>query len=71
MGKSSEMHIEMSEIENIEIEGVDTRDYPDFCDAFISYAEYKGRECTDSELEYLQKYYPEVVNELAFESLIP
>ena len=64
--------MKLEEIENIEIEGVDTKDYPDFCDAFISYATFKdtGIELTDNELEQLMDEYPEMVNELAYESLI-
>jgi hypothetical protein len=54
------------------IDGVDSRDYPDFCDAFFSEAFYKdnGQALSDEELEKLQDLYPEVVNEMAFESLI-
>ena len=63
--------INIKDVEDIEIEGVDSGDYPDFCDAFISSAYYQNRECTEAELEYLMDQYPEVVNELAFQSLIP
>jgi hypothetical protein len=36
----------------IEIDDIDTRDYPDFCDAFISYAEYKdGTEASEEDIE--------------------
>lgn len=42
-------------IDNIEVDGIDTTDYPDFCDAFISYAEYDGREMTDEELDELNE----------------
>ena len=36
----------------IEMDGIDLKDYPDFCDAYISYAEDKtGRPLTDEELE--------------------
>ena len=53
------------DISSIEIEDIDTRDYPDFADAYISYAEYSnGKELTDSELEELQDEYPEIPNEL-------
>ena len=38
-------------IDNIEVDGIDTADYPDFCDAFIAYAEYDGREMTDEQLD--------------------
>ena len=35
----------------VEVEGVDTKDYPDFCDAYISYAEdHTGRALTEEEL---------------------
>ena len=35
----------------IEIDDIDTRDYPDFCDAFISYAEYEdGTEASDEDI---------------------
>lgn len=36
---------------NIEWDGIDTRDYPDFCDAYISYAEHAdGTPLTQDEL---------------------
>ena len=38
-------------ITDIDIEGIDMRDYPDFCDAFLVGATYKGRELTDEELK--------------------
>ena len=47
--------IDTSQVEDIEIDGIDTRDYPDFCDAFILEASYKGREMTDEELEALNE----------------
>jgi len=45
--------IDYTTIESVEVEGIDTRDYPDFCDAYISYAEIDGREATEEELEEL------------------
>jgi hypothetical protein len=42
-------------IENIQIEGVDPSDYPDFCDAYISYAEIDGKPATDEELDKLNE----------------
>jgi len=55
---------------SLEISDVDSTDYPDFCDAYISYAEYEnGIELTEDELEQLGDEYPEIVNELAFDSL--
>lgn len=37
---------------SVEIDGIDTNDYPDFCDAFICYAEWEdGTEMTEQEIE--------------------
>ena len=44
-------------IDNIEVDGIDTNDYPDFCDAFISSADYNGVEMTDEQLEALNEDY--------------
>ena len=60
----------ITDFDNFEVEGVDTRDYPDFCDAFISNADYKGTEATDEQIDWLNDNYPELVNELAYESLL-
>ena len=39
---------------SIEIDGVDSLDYPDFVDTYISYADWNdGIELTDKELEHL------------------
>jgi hypothetical protein len=49
------MKIDLSQVEDVEIDGINPRDYPDFCDAFILEASYKGREMTDEELEALNE----------------
>jgi hypothetical protein len=43
------------EVIDIEIEDIDPRDYPDFCDAYVSHAVWKdtGEELTDAELKEL------------------
>ena len=35
---------------NVVLEGIDHRDYPDYCDAFIDSADYDGKEMTDEQL---------------------
>ena len=47
------MEIDYSKISNVEVDGIDTSDYPDFSDAFISYAEYDGEEMSEEMLEEL------------------
>jgi|TARA_R110000787_G_scaffold105652_3_gene213139 hypothetical protein len=47
--------MDYSKIENIEIDGIDTKDYPDFCDAYISSADYDGKPMTDAQLEQINE----------------
>ena len=55
-------------IDTLEIEGIDTRDYPDFVDAFFSYAEdHKGKELSDDELDVLTDEHSDLINELIFD----
>ena len=56
--------------EDLEIEGVESSDYPEFCDAFFVSGTLNGKEMTDEELDWLTENYPETLNELAYESLI-
>ena len=66
------MDIDIDLVENLEIDGVDKNDYPDFCNAFFGRAQWieSGDELTDDELEALGDQYPEVLNEMAFEHFI-
>lgn len=45
--------LDYSKIEDVEVSGIDYADYPDFCDAYIESATYKGREMNERELEKL------------------
>lgn len=45
------MSLDYKKISAIEFDGIDRKDHPDYCDAYISYAEYDGREMTDEELD--------------------
>ena len=55
-------------IDNIEVDGIDHRDYPEYVDAFISSADYDGVEMTDEQLDELNEDY-ELVSELVWEYL--
>lgn len=49
-----------SRLADLEVDGIDTRDYPDFCDAFICAGSYRTlfggyRELTDRELDILNE----------------
>jgi hypothetical protein len=55
---------------DVAVDGVDRRDYPDFCDAYFSDAAWEdGTQLTQMELDELTDIYPEVVWEMACESL--
>ena len=42
-------------ISNVEVDGIDTKDYPDFCDAYIVSADYDGEEMSDEMLDELNQ----------------
>ena len=42
-------------IDNIEVDGIDTKDYPDFCDSFIASADYDGKPMTNEQLDELNE----------------
>ena len=59
---------QLTAIVDIEVDGIDTRDYPDFCDAFIASAAIETRdgeyrELTDEELDYINDNCPDFVYE--------
>lgn len=56
-------------VEDLEVDGVDTKDYPDFCDAYFSHGVWKetGIELTEDELENLAEEYPCILNAMAYE----
>tara|TARA_Y100000593_G_scaffold84483_1_gene160004 strand:- start:5997 stop:6263 length:267 start_codon:yes stop_codon:yes gene_type:complete len=55
---------------SLKVEGVDTKDYPDFCDCWVGSGEWSdGTPLTESELEELEEVYPGLAYELAMESI--
>jgi hypothetical protein len=49
----STIQLDYSKISNVELDGIDHADYPDYCDAYIVSADYGDREMTDEEIEVL------------------
>ena len=47
--------MDYKKIDNIEIDGIDTKDYPDFCDAYIVSADYDGVPMNDEQLDKLNE----------------
>ena len=55
---------------DLEVDGIDLRDSPDFSDAYFSYACYEdGTELTDEELEKLAEQFSDVLHEKAYDSI--
>ena len=58
------------QIINAELDGIDTRDYPDFADAFVCYAEHPdGTPLTEEELDTLNTDHGDVVHQLVWDYL--
>lgn len=47
--------LDYSKLSDLQVDGIDRRDVPDFCDAYIAYGSYDGRELTDEELDMLNE----------------
>jgi len=66
------MTINIENVTNVEIAGVEMYDYPDFCDAYVEYAEkLDGTPLTDAEIDALNECDDTraYVNEHAYSSL--
>ena len=49
----SALKLDYSLIEDVTFDGIDFKDVPDFCDAFICDAKVEGRQATDEELDQM------------------
>ena len=57
-------------LKSLEVDGVDTRDYPDFSDAYLTYAEFEdGTPLSDKEIELFQNKHDDLVYQVAYDSL--
>ena len=67
----SKVKLNINAVVDIEVDGVDVKDYPDFVDAYVSYAYSTEleRELTDDELDYLNEQCPEIAQELAYDTV--
>lgn len=53
---------------SIYIGGIDKRDYPDFCDAYVEEAyDIEGNALTCEQIEQLEEDYPEIASEIILE----
>lgn len=61
--------LDFKKIDNLEFDGIDFSDYPDFVDAYLVSADYDGKEMTEEQIDYINDEHYEFVNEQAYCSL--
>ena len=66
-----EITMENLRLRHVSVGGINMNDYPDFVDAYISYAEdSQGKPMTESQLERITNNHPEYVQEMAHEEIM-
>jgi hypothetical protein len=63
------MNIDLTKVTDLEFEGIDHGDYPDYCDAYVSAAYYNGGPMTDEQLDYLNEYHRDFVQEEIYDHI--
>jgi hypothetical protein len=63
------MTINLKLVDNVIVNGIDYKDYPDFCDAYISEADYDGKPMSDEMLDDLNTDYRDFVHEQVYSHL--
>ncbi len=61
--------IDFKLISDVEIDGIDTNDYPDFVDAYIVNAYYKGKPMSEKMIEEINDLHFDFVNECVYSEL--
>ena len=67
--QETNMKIDFNKIDNMEFDGIDFADYPDFVDAFLVAADYDGKELTEEQIDYINDAHYDFVNEQVYQSL--
>lgn len=62
--------LDIVDLVTLQIEGLDTRDYPDFCDAYFARGnKLDGTPLNDDELTDLTENYPFTLHEMALNTI--
>ena len=67
---NKKMNISTKQIDNIQFEGVEPEDYPDFCNAFIASCDIDGKEATEEQLDWINDNLLENYSDEIYQSLI-
>ena len=57
------MKIDFKKVEVLEVSDINHYDYPEYCDAYISEANYNGKPMSDKMLDEINDNYPDFVYE--------
>ena len=63
------MTIDFKLIDNVIVDGIDYKDYPDFCDAYISEADYNGKPMDEEMIDVINTDYTDFVLEQVYSHL--
>ena len=63
------MKLDLNKVDNLEFDGIDFADYPDFVDALLVTADYDGKEMTEEQIDYLNDEYSDWVYEEVYNSI--
>ena len=63
------MKLDLNKVDNMQFDGIDFGDYPDFCDAFCCEADYDGIQMTDEQLDILNDDHYEFVYDSLYQHL--
>tara|TARA_R100000700_G_C3151753_1_gene130205 strand:+ start:373 stop:567 length:195 start_codon:yes stop_codon:yes gene_type:complete len=55
------MKIDFDKVEVLEVSNINHRDYPEYCDAYISEAKYNGKTMSDEMINEINDNYPDFV----------
>ena len=61
--ENDSIKLNLKEVDITDFDGIDHHDHPDYCDAYISEATYKGRKMPYEELDVLNEYHRDFVYE--------
>ena len=57
--------VDITKLTDIEVEGVNPKDRPDFVDSYVSAARVRGVKLTDEQLDWVNDNHPEIAQEAA------
>ena len=63
------MQIDFSKINNVVVEGIDMKDYPDFCNAYIESCDINGVPASEEQLDVINEN-DSFINEQAAEEFL-